>query len=112
MRTWTSGLVCSLLLAGCETVAPQQDEAGQPKPAVETVYEGFAAGDIPLATSTMSPDIVWLEAEGNPYSDLNPYQGPEAVVNGLFVRLEAEWDAFTATPLDAAEGRPQWAREP
>jgi len=100
MRTWISGLVCSLLLAGCATVAPQQDEADQPKSAVETVYDGFAAGDIALATSTMSPDLVWNEAEGNPYSDLNPYQGPEAVVNGLFVRLATEWDAFTATPTD------------
>lgn len=100
MHTWISGLVCSLILAGCATVAPQQDEADQPRSAVEAVYDGFAAGDIALATSTMSPEIVWLEAEGNPYSDLNPYQGPEAVVNGLFVRLATEWDAFTATPTE------------
>src|SRR5690606_6691817 len=71
MHTWISGLVCSLILAGCATVAPQQDEADQPRSAVEAVYDGFAAGDIALATSTMSPEIVWLEAEGNPYSDLN-----------------------------------------
>ncbi|MBI1391947.1 MAG: hypothetical protein GC152_04320 [Alphaproteobacteria bacterium] len=100
MRICKSGLVSSILLAGCATVAPQIDEAALAKPAVETVYEGFAAGDIALATSRMSPEIVWLEAEGNPYSDLNPYQGPEAIVNGLFVRLATEWDAFTATPSE------------
>lgn len=100
MRIWITGLVGSVILAGCATVAPQQDEAALSKPAVETVYEGFAAGDIALATSTMSADIVWNEAEGNPYSDLNPYQGPEAIVNGLFVRLATEWDAFTATPSE------------
>lgn len=94
MRTLISGLAFSVLLAGCATVEPQ------PKPAVETVYEGFAAGDIALATSTMSPDIVWLEAEGNPYSDRNPYEGPEAIVNDLFVRLATDWDTFTATPTE------------
>lgn len=100
MRIWISGLVCSVLLAGCATIDAQQDEASLSKPAVEKVYEGFAAGDIALATSTMSPELVWNEAEGNPYSDLNPYQGPDAVVNGLFVRLATEWDAFTATPTE------------
>lgn len=100
MRTWVSGLACSMLLAGCATVAAEQDKAALSKTAVETVYEGFAAGDIALATRTMSPDLVWNEAEGNPYSDLNPYQGPDAVVNGLFVRLATEWDTFTATPIE------------
>lgn len=66
------------------------------KSSVQTVYEGFAAGDIALATSTMSPDIVWMEAEGNPYSDLNPYEGPEAIVNGVFARIATEWESFTA----------------
>lgn len=100
MRKLISGLAFSVLLAGCATVETQPDQTAQPKLAVETVYEGFAAGDIALATSTMSPDIVWLEAEGNPYSDLNPYLGPEAIVNGLFVRLATDWDAFTATPTE------------
>jgi len=100
MRMFISGLVFIALLAGCTAVDTNQDPSAGPKRAVETVYEGFAAGDIALATSTMSPEIVWNEAEGNPYSDRNPYQGPEAIVNGLFVRLATEWDAFTATPSE------------
>jgi len=82
--------------AACTTVEPGPDAQA----AVQTVYDGFAAGDIALATSTMSPDIVWLEAEGNPYADLNPYEGPDAIVSGLFARLATEWDGFTATPAD------------
>jgi len=51
--------------------------------------EGFAA--------LMAPDIVWNEAESNPYADLNPYIGPEAVLTGLFARLLSDWESFTAT---------------
>ena len=65
---------------------------------VETVYAGFAAGDIALATSVMAADIDWREAQGNPYADKNPYIGPDAVVSGLFARLGGEWDGFTAAP--------------
>lgn len=90
----TAILVLALVVTtACTTVTEPPT-----KSAVQTVYNGFAAGDIALATSTMSPDIIWMEAEGNPYSDLNPYEGPEAIVNGLFVRLATEWESFTATP--------------
>lgn len=64
------------------------------------VYTGFAVGDIAMVTGLMSPEIVWNEAEGNPYSDGNPYKGPEAVVSGVFARLGGEWDGFSATPTE------------
>lgn len=67
---------------------------------VQAVYDGFAAGDIALATSTMDPAIIWNEAESNPYADGNPYLGPDAVVGGVFVRIIGEWDGFTATPSE------------
>lgn len=82
------------LSAACTTVSLDTDAQST----VQTVYDGFAAGDIAMATSTMSPEIVWLEAEGNPYADLNPYVGPDAIVSGLFARLATEWDGFTASP--------------
>lgn len=100
MRLFLAGLMAVSLLAGCTATVSQQTNASAPRPVVETVYDGFAKGDIALATSTMSPDIMWLEAEGNPYSDLNPYEGPDAIVNGLFVRLATEWDGFTAKPSE------------
>ena len=93
-----------LTLGGC---AQETAESGEPtetsaassaRASVETVYDGFAAGDIALAVSTMAPDIVWREAEGNPYADKNPYIGPDAIVNDLFARLGGEWEGFTATP--------------
>lgn len=67
---------------------------------VQTVYNGFAAGDMDMATSVMSPDIIWNEAEGNPYADLNPYVGPNAVLSGVFTRIGGQWTGFTATPSE------------
>ncbi|WP_158548408.1 nuclear transport factor 2 family protein [Parvularcula marina] len=78
-------------------MAASDDSAKAP---VEMIYEGFAAGDMAMVLGTMSPDIVWNEAEGNPYSDKNPYEGPEAVLTGLFARLGGEWDGFSATPAE------------
>lgn len=82
------------------TACSSIDVDGDAQTTVQTVYDGFAAGDIALATSTMSAEIVWHEAEGNPYADLNPYVGPDAIVSGLFARLATEWDGFSATPSE------------
>jgi len=65
---------------------------------VENVYAGFAEGDMAKVTGGMAPDIVWNEAEGNPYADKNPYVGPDAILGGLFARLGGDWDGFTAAP--------------
>jgi len=67
---------------------------------VEKVYEGFAAGDMDKVMSVMADELVWKEAEGNPYADKNPYRGPDAVLVGLFARLGSEWDGFSATPTE------------
>jgi ketosteroid isomerase-like protein len=72
---------------------------------VRGLYEAFARGDVPSVMAGLDPTLVWNEAEGNPYADKNPYLGPNAVLEGLFMRLAAEWDDFAATPeaiLDAA----------
>lgn len=58
---------------------------------IDGLYQAFAKGDIPAALEPMAPDIVWNEAEGFPYADNNPYIGPDAVLNGVFARIGAEW---------------------
>ena len=73
---------------------------------VRGIYDGFAAGDVAAVLGAMSPEIVWNEAENFPLSDRNPYIGPEAVANGVFARLAADWDGFALTIeelLDAGE---------
>jgi ketosteroid isomerase-like protein len=68
-----------------------------PSPAlarVRELYAAFAAGDVPAFLAALDPEIRWNEAEGFPYSDRNPYVGPEAVVTGVFARVPADWDGF------------------
>ena len=46
----------------------------------------------------------WNEAEGNPLADRNPYVGPQAVGEGVFARLLAAIDNFTAVPSTFIDG--------
>jgi ketosteroid isomerase-like protein len=66
---------------------------------VAGVYEAFGRGDVPTVLGAMDPEIRWHEAEGNPYMPSGePWVGPEAVLNNLFVKLGEEWDGFTVHP--------------
>ena len=80
------------------SIHAQTPGASEPRTIIETVYAAFARGDMETFAGLMAPDIFWNEAEGNPYADLNPYIGPEAVMTGLFGRLVSDWDDFSATP--------------
>ena len=71
---------------------------------IRGLYEAFGKGDVSTVLGKMDEDIEWREAENFIYADRNPYVGPQAVLDGVLVRLGAEWHAFTVTPeewLDA-----------
>jgi ketosteroid isomerase-like protein len=73
---------------------------------IRSLYAAFGRGDVPAVLAAMDPAIEWNEAEGFPYADRNPYVGPGAIVEGVFARLGAEWEAFSVGPrefLDAGE---------
>jgi sugar lactone lactonase YvrE/ketosteroid isomerase-like protein len=93
---------CLFLLAFASAANLQAQMPGTPEPrvVVEAVYSAFAQGDLDTFSGLMAPDIVWNEAEGNPYADLNPYVGPEAVMTGLISRLLADWQDFSVTPQE------------
>lgn len=69
---------------------------------VRGVYEAFAKGDIPAVLGFLSPDIEWTEAEGFPYG--GTYVGPQAVLEGVFMRLGTEWEGFAAVPHEFIDG--------
>lgn len=72
--------------------------------AVQRVYDAFANGDIPGVLGFLASDIEWTEAEGFPYG--GTYTGPNAVLEGVFMRLGTEWDGFAAVPdefIDAGD---------
>jgi len=66
---------------------------------VSDLYEAFGRGDIPSVLGAMDPGIRWYEAESNPYMPSGePWVGPDAILNNLFVKLGADWDAFAVHP--------------
>lgn len=74
--------------------------ADDPAPAdvVSGIYDAFAAGDPDAFAAALHPDIVWNEAESNTYADRNPYEGPQAVMEGVIGRVLTDWSTFNATP--------------
>src|SRR6188474_2966933 len=75
--------------------------------AVETLKSAYAAlgrNDPSELFAAMDPAIRWNEAEGNPLADRNPYVGPQAVGEGVFGRLLAAIDNFTAVPSTFIDG--------
>ena len=76
---------------------------------VETIrgmYEAFGRGDIPFIINALDAQVEWWEAENFIYADQNPYVGPNAVLQGVFGRINVEWDGFKVSPkeiLDAGD---------
>ena len=75
--------------------------------AIETIkaaYAAFGRNDPSVLFAAMDPAISWNEAEGSPLADRNPYVGPQAVGEGVFARLLAAVDNFTAVPSTFIDG--------
>jgi steroid delta-isomerase-like uncharacterized protein len=70
---------------------------------INSMYEAFAAGDIPTVLAGMDPHVEWHEAEGNKYADGNPYIGPDAVLQGVFSRIGEEHDYFKLKEIELHE---------
>lgn len=71
---------------------------------LQAAYAAFANNDPTVLFSAMSPDIQWHEAEGNPLADRNPYVGAQAIGEGVFGRLLAAIDNFSAVPDRFVDG--------
>lgn len=57
-------------------------------------YAASDAGDIAGMLAPLAADARWTEAAGFPCA--GTYIGPDAVRAGVFERLAAEWDGYTA----------------
>lgn len=71
---------------------------------IRGMYESFSKGDVTSVLDQMHQHIEWREAENFIYADRNPYRGPQAVLEGVFMRLASEWADFKVMPeewLDA-----------
>lgn len=71
---------------------------------IRGMYESFSKGDVTSVLGQMHQNIEWREAENFIYADRNPYHGPQAVLEGVLMRLASEWADFRVMPeewLDA-----------
>lgn len=64
---------------------------------IQSIYADFALGDMPAVLQRFDPKIEWNEAENFPYADGTPYIGPQAVLEGVFARIGAEWEYWNLT---------------
>jgi ketosteroid isomerase-like protein len=66
------------------------------KQIIEQAYASFAAGDVPAALAAFADDIRWVEPDGYPIA--GTYVGPQAVLEGVFMRLGEIGDHFAVQP--------------
>ncbi|MGD9562769.1 MAG: nuclear transport factor 2 family protein [Pyrinomonadaceae bacterium] len=69
---------------------------------IRGLYESFASGDVPAVLGAFDENISWTEAEGFMYG--GTYNGPNAVLEGVFMRLGTEWEGFAAVPDKVVDG--------
>ena len=65
---------------------------------VKSMYAAFATGNIPIVIGALDSHVEWWEAENFIYADQNPYEGPDAVLEGVFMRIGNEWEGFAVEP--------------
>jgi ketosteroid isomerase-like protein len=65
---------------------------------ITAVYDAFGRGDVPAVLGMFDPAIEWNEAEHFLYAGGNPYRGPEAVLNGVFLPIVGDVDGFSVSP--------------
>ncbi len=103
MKTIEKQFVTILVILVTFTAFGQENMANHNTAVIDGLYKAFSAGDIPAVLGAMDANIVWMEAEGNAYADGNPYIGPDAVLNGVFARVGAEWDNFKLNNIQLHE---------
>ena len=72
---------------------------------MEQLYEAFGRGEIPAVLARFDPKIEWISAEGAPYP--GTFTGPQAVLEGVFMRLATEWEGFRADAVEFIHGGDQ-----
>jgi ketosteroid isomerase-like protein len=65
---------------------------------VKALYDAFGRGDVPAVLGAFDPRIQWREAESFLYADGNPYEGPQAVAEGVFRRIVSDVESFAVLP--------------
>jgi predicted enzyme related to lactoylglutathione lyase/ketosteroid isomerase-like protein len=79
--------------------------AASPRDFIAGLYDAFARGGVQTILDALAPNVLWSEAEGHPLGQSEPFKGPDAVLQNVFMRLATEWDGFKVVPTRlTAEG--------
>ena len=78
------------------------------KQIIQGAYQAFAEGDVPKVLAVMDDKIEWTEAEGFPLH--GTYIGPQAVVDGVFMRTSDIGDDFAVIPTRFVAKTTPWSR--
>ena len=70
---------------------------------VKGLYDAAGRGEGGVLIAALHPQVEWLEAEGSPYANGNPYVGPGAVV-GLLGGLASEIADFRLNVVRVIDG--------
>lgn len=65
---------------------------------IKALYAAFGRGDVPTVLGGFDPQIRWSEAENFLYAAGNPYVGPQAVAEGVFMRITSDVQDFGVHP--------------
>ena len=76
----------------------------KPVEPIQAGYAAFARNDPSALFSAMDTAVTWNEAEGNPLADRNPCVGKQSIGEGVFGRLLAAIDGFSAVPFTFIDG--------
>lgn len=69
---------------------------------IKGLYDDFATGNVPGVLGAFDSNIAWTEAEGFMYG--GTYNGPNGVLEGVFMRIATEWEGFTVTANKIVDG--------
>ena len=70
---------------------------------VKGLYDAAGRGEGGVLIAALHPQVEWLEAEGSPYANGNPYVGPSAVV-GLLGGIGSEIADFRLNLVRVIDG--------
>ncbi|MBK5296995.1 MAG: nuclear transport factor 2 family protein [Vicinamibacteria bacterium] len=71
---------------------------------VKDLYAAFGKGDVPTVLGAFDAQIRWSEAESSLYAGGNPYVGPQAVAEGVFLRVVTDVENFAVAPENFVDG--------
>ena len=91
-------LTASLLSLLAAPTVSAHDDSSSNEEVVKQIYADFASGDMDGFAEALSPDVVWNEAENNPYATESPYVGIESVMTEVLSTIGADFSSFSVKP--------------